>query len=661
MSTPPCIAILPFAVPEWRHDQDSVLVAQGMATLLEGRLRLIPGARVYVQHLMLAQEEESKPAHFVVRSSMWPLEEALDLPSPEGAPPTHLLQGSLRLGDRIELQLELIDAAAAYVSHRESIVDTPGRFLERLFAELGVLAATIHPALKIDQRLVIARQPTASFEALRAYLVGIARRIQHQVVTGSASPALHFFEPFQKALSEDPTFLEPCLAIDVLAQDYLAHRRDEAVAAVLREAARKAPHYVGFRRTLGVYLFDEGRLDEARHYLEEYLEQCEERAPAAAAAYVRLAAIYHQSDSVARATELLRTAIERFPDNPDVRESLGVCLAEMGRTEEAEACWRAVLEKNPRRATSLSNLAVVSWRNGEEERADALFTSAIDAPDAGQLAFSRYVEFLLEKDKMERADQVATERVERFPENWRHWLQLAHIRRRLGQYSAAEFCLDQAEGRTGSDQAKEEVDIARFALEHPGEFPLYIAAVHTTTWPADKPPRDEQERHDCLTSAVSLLRGLTDRHPAFPFLWKVMADRLAQLGQYESAISAQERYLRLVPASAPGHNMLAGLLLKADRRAEAVAAFRRAVDNAADPTVYRTNLATILVEEGAIEEAEALLDAAAAEKPSDFVVALLREKIEARRRQVAEHPKPAGMLRRLLRWMKPASGEDEAT
>ncbi|MBI5154625.1 tetratricopeptide repeat protein, partial [Candidatus Poribacteria bacterium] len=379
----PCIAVMPFALAE---DDPRPLVAdlcRGFACLIDGRLRMIPGTQVFVQHLLYTPKSRPDKRGFLVRRSLWPLEEVLNLPRPDGMEPTHVVQGTLKLRDRIEVVLEVIDVRAAYVCCHHRIEAGPNDFLDQFFPILGVVARAIGVELDKPTLETITRRSTSSFRALLAYLQGLAYLTAHQLPVATHHPE-RSFQPFLDALEADAGFMESCLAIDLMAQEYFRDNskpREPALAA-LREACDRAPNYTPLRGTLGQYLFEAGRYDEARTCLEDYIRHGTLADPAQLpSALVRLAAIYHTDGDLGRALNLLQDAVERFPGNPDILESMGVCHADAGQNREAERCWRRVLEDHPSRSTSLTNLGLVLWQRGELSKAEVLLTRAVEGPD----------------------------------------------------------------------------------------------------------------------------------------------------------------------------------------------------------------------------------------------------------------------------------------
>ncbi|MDK2972471.1 MAG: hypothetical protein PWP23_2226 [Candidatus Sumerlaeota bacterium] len=655
MNTTPSITILPFAFANWQEEKRGVDFCRGLTSLIEGRLRLIPECELHVQHLVARPAAEGEPHQYVLRTQMWPIDEALDLPAPAGTDPTHLVQGELEYGPTMGLILEVIDRRAGFCSFRERIMCPREEFLARLFPALGRLADVIDDTLPAERRVLLVRQPTRSYEAFESYLTGLSQRVE--VHAGSRAPGVSAasFLPFETALEADPQFLEPCIAIDLLAQECFRAGHAESIAwKALQRASDIAPHFAGFSRTMGIYCFETGRIDDARHLLEDFLERTSAKDPTAPPAYVRLARIYHEEQGVEKAIALLTKAAGLFPGEPELLESLGVCLADAGRTEEAEKVWRRILDRQPGRAATLANLAFVKWKEKDYERARILFERAIESPDATETAFARYVDFLIERGPMERADDVATEWVERYSDSWRNWLQLAKIRRRLGQTTAAEHCLDRAEELAGSEDLEGEILMVRFAVRFPADFTVFQQALRASVRAARERGNTgkSEDAAKALAEAVVVFRHLTARHPGLPFLWRALAQNFVHTEQYEAAVDAQRRLVELTPRSAGARNALGILLLRCGQRREALATLREAVEMAPRTASYRANLIAALLESGNTAGAREVLAELADRAPNEPMVAEIRRRIEAMEAREDESKPAQGLMRRLLGWLR---------
>jgi Flp pilus assembly protein TadD len=636
ITSPTCVAILPFAVANARSGEVApVEFARGMASYLEGRLRMLPGAEVFIHHILYASNDEDENKDFLLREDMWSLDEALELPHPKHLQPTHVLQGKVWWGEDIAIEFEVYDANAAFTVFQEHLEVTREAFphvfpqvLERLVRSLGYQ--------RVPKEVVTC--PTRSFPAFFAFLRGVSRVVACQLPVRRPE-VRRVYVAFLEALDEDGDFIEAAAALDIVVREHLRQRPDAGDHALLalREAIKRVRRFPALRCTLGKALFDRGAYAESREHLESYLSVMKDGERISPAAVLCLAAIYHQDHQPLRAFQLLRDAAIRCPDDPDIQESLGVCHAESGNLREAEACWRRALDCEPTRSTSLSNLGLVYWHRGEMQKAEILLERSVDTPDTNPYAYARFLDYLHERGNTERADEVATNWVETSPENWRAWVRLAKIRRARGRTREAEYCLEQAEQLASPAEIENEIAVARFAIRFPDDYRIYQEALNPTPdYPVSpllpsSPPEPEQDR-DRLHDSIAILRQLALRRPEFPFLWGTLADRLIALEEFDAAVQAQEALVRAAPSSAVARNTLGFLLMRCGLREDAILSFRRAVALAPDAVKYRTNLAAALLEEGDVEGALEHLEAADALAPKDAITqSLLEEAWQAMR------------------------------
>ncbi len=650
---PVCVAILPFAVADPRSVGSAPLeFTRGLASYMEGRLRMMPGAEVFIHHILYASDDVAENKDFVQREEMWSIDEAMELPHPESLRPTHVLQGKIWWGEDIAIQLEVYDAVAAYPVFQDHLEATRETFLKS-FAQCF---SRLIKALGYERvpRGIVA-PPTHSFAAFFAFLRGISRVVACQL------PVRHpevkrVYVAFLEALDEDGDFLEAAATLDLVLKEHLRQKPDSAESALLalREAIKRARKYPALRSTLGKALFDRGAYPEAREHLESYLSATANKEQVASTAVLCLAAIYHQDEQPQRAYQLLRDAAKRSPDDPDIQESLGVCHAEVGNLGAAEACWRKALEQEPTRSTSLSNLGLIYWHRGEMQRAEILLERSIDTPDINPYAYARFLDFLHEKGNATRADEVATHWVETSPDNWRAWVRLAKIRRARNQMREAEFCLEQAELLASPMEIETDIAIARFAVQFPDDFRIYQEALNPTpdypTSPlAPAAPSTPQQEHDRLHDSIAILRQLALRRPEYPFLWGTLADRLMALEEFDAAVEAQQTLVKAMPSSAVAQNTLGFLLMRCGRREAAILAFRRAVALSPDAVKYRTNLAAALLEESDLEGALEHLEASDALAPQDSITQSLLEEVWQAMRERSARGGSLSAGRRLFR------------
>jgi lipopolysaccharide biosynthesis regulator YciM len=88
-------------------------------------------------------------------------------------------------------------------------------------------------------------------------------------------------------------------------------------------------------------------------------------------ALLRLADLYHQAAKYDQAIDFYRRALDVRPEDVEARNHMGVCLREIGKSDEALAQFRTALSYDPRHWPTWLNLGVVALldkRDLEEAR-----------------------------------------------------------------------------------------------------------------------------------------------------------------------------------------------------------------------------------------------------------------------------------------------------
>ena len=73
------------------------------------------------------------------------------------------------------------------------------------------------------------------------------------------------------------------------------------------------------------------------------------------------------------AETLWRQLAAKYPQNPEVRGNLGVCLAQQGRLQQATAQYRKSLEIKPGQSDVLYNLGIAEFKQGHFAAAIPVF------------------------------------------------------------------------------------------------------------------------------------------------------------------------------------------------------------------------------------------------------------------------------------------------
>jgi protein O-GlcNAc transferase len=96
-----------------------------------------------------------------------------------------------------------------------------------------------------------------------------------------------------------------------------------------------------------------------------------------------------------------RSALEYQPEGPDIWCNLGILLASVGRTDEAEASLKKAVEIKPEHLVAWLNLVKLLYAEGREEDAE----NAYDAAVSHVPGFENFVESMRDfvDDKLDEA------------------------------------------------------------------------------------------------------------------------------------------------------------------------------------------------------------------------------------------------------------------
>jgi tetratricopeptide (TPR) repeat protein len=115
---------------------------------------------------------------------------------------------------------------------------------------------------------------------------------------------------------------------------------------------------------------------------------------------------YYQSGELDACMAEYRAALILDPDNTNVLNSLGVCLARINDLQAAKATFQAVIRKNPAEAMAVYNLGMVCRLEGHADSALSYFNQALELDsDAFEIAFQT-ARLLTEQSRWEEALQI---------------------------------------------------------------------------------------------------------------------------------------------------------------------------------------------------------------------------------------------------------------
>ena len=252
--------------------------------------------------------------------------------------------------------------------------------------------------------------------------------------------------------------------------------------------------------------------------------------------------------------------------------------------EEAEALYRAVLERDPAHADAWHNLGVLyAIGLGRPQEALAHFEAALNA-DAGRAQFwFGYLDALIRAGRTEMADSL---------------LPLAQAQ--------------------GVPRAQLQALRERLAVR-----PVPVAPAAE---PAEPPSQVLQALVDLYNRGAhaegeARARALLARHPDHGFTWKALGSLLQAQGRREEALVAKQRAAELLPDDAEALSNLGRAYFELEQRPAAIAALRSALALCPEHAETLNNLGLVLNAEGQVAEAARCFEQAVALQPA-FAAAL---------------------------------------
>jgi len=246
---------------------------------------------------------------------------------------------------------------------------------------------------------------------------------------------------------------------------------------------------------------------------------------------------------------------------------LAVEAHKVGKLQDAEALYRAILQAQPKHPDANHNLGVLAVSLNKSELAVPLFKTALEAnPNQGQFWLS-YVDALIKTNQLEIARSVLEQG------------------KKLGLAGEIVDALE-AQLTPIPSPSKEELN---GLLEH-----------------------YQNGRYDL---AESLAKTITQKYPDHQFSWKVLGALFQQTGRLQESLIANQRAVAILPNDAEAHSNLGNTLKELGRLEEAEVSHSKAIAIKPDLAEAHINLGSTLHELGSLEEAEASYRKAIALKP----------------------------------------------
>lgn len=452
-----------------RRDAD---LCRGLACFLERHLAPLNGVAVVLQQLFGATEHDPKRKNWLMTNGLWSPEQLVAIPTSGALDLTHVLQGQARWTDgEVKVRLQLVDLTIPDILHDETIESSPQEMLPALFNMIGNVVYALTGSGAAARSM--AALPTDSPAALLACVQGLAAA---QAWHHGMGPAEAAYLLLVAAATQDTRFRIPCEALQRLLERCLQQGGEEAEfaeKALERLADQPEVHWPHFQAMRGLSLQRLGDADGAVARLESYLNQRHPE-PLWQPAIISLSRLYRQRGNLDRArSALLETLREARGDDPAILEELALVYTELGSHREAERCWTRALQEEYDRPESLKRLGGALLQRGQAEPAAPLLLRAVELGSWEPDTVHALLGALLAADRLEEAEEVATEFLEDHGETPRAWMVLAEVRRRQGESVLAVGALHRAAPLIDAEAdpaLAQELELARFALRSPVDY-----------------------------------------------------------------------------------------------------------------------------------------------------------------------------------------------
>ncbi len=230
-----------------------------------------------------------------------------------------------------------------------------------------------------------------------------------------------------------------------------AHRSGnlDSAEALYREILEAQPENVHVAHLLGVIALQKGRLHDACELIKAAIKGDDSHA----LFHCNLGEAYRLLGELDQAEHCFLAALEREPRYPQALTNLGITLYLRGRHPEAVSRLQRALELAGPSADAYSNLGLAQLASGAIDEAISSLRNAIELNPHHVEANNNLGAALLEKNEVEAAAFVLEEAVSTDPSSADAWCNLARARLAESALAAAEKCARRAI-ELGPDQAK---------------------------------------------------------------------------------------------------------------------------------------------------------------------------------------------------------------
>lgn len=449
-----------------------------------------------------------------------------------------------------------------------------------------------------------------------AAVAAFRRALELDVENGAAMSGLVRVSDGGEAKRKALQFIEQNLAEQVLFGEAMHGFRSTAyrildpdeLLAALRRANEARPDLWETWSALTEQLVAMERLDEAL----ECAEQLTARFPMMPRVWLDLASVCHHRAEEERNIEALEQCLALNPQWTRALRELAEGLESRGRYGDAIDLLERAVRESPQEAPNHGCLADLLWKTGRREEAFAALLRSVRVDPEYDWGWDILADWA---DSLGRESEAITEAerlVEMLPMRWVSWRRLANLHGKFNRFEERIATLDR-----GLERLPQSEDLRQhkaWALCVAGRYEAALAECREELWPEGQRPRVLAGREAWIENecgreaeAIRKMSLVADRHPDYYWAHEQLTEWYQRDERWDDALRQAKHLVRLAPAEATSHGMLADIHLKRGDEEAAKQAFERALQLGPAYAFAGYHLTRLHLEAGRSDEAESSL------------------------------------------------------
>ena len=127
------------------------------------------------------------------------------------------------------------------------------------------------------------------------------------------------------------------------------------------------------------------------------------------------------------ALKIVEKALERYPNDLELKTMLGIVLSRLERDREAEAVLRSVLKRNPDHEEATCALGRLLDNSLRTEEAEQLYRGLLQRKPASHAALDDLCKLLLDEERLDEAYKLARAHSDQFPAVYEAYSPIQHV------------------------------------------------------------------------------------------------------------------------------------------------------------------------------------------------------------------------------------------